>query len=160
MNGVSETSGSTASIELKGHLIDSLTLSKVIDRVQQLGGDYRLNDIRIGGLKKDVSSIHMTLMAPDAETLESLKEAILPYGAHPDDGQDAMTAVCQHAGVSSEEAYAVKVPEKVFYGGRWIPVERGGSLALVIQDDKARMIPVTELKQGDMLVIGSHGLQW
>jgi hypothetical protein len=158
MSGVS--AGLNTTIELRGHLIDSLTLSKVIDIVQQLGGDYRLNDIRVGNLKKDISSINMTLMASTPEVLAQLIEAIAPYGAMPGDQEQPETLICEQEGVLPKEAYSVKLPQRVHHDDQWILVENGGTWALILEQGQPRMKPVNTLRKGDILISGTHGLQW
>jgi hypothetical protein len=160
MSGVSKPAGLTTTVELKGHLIDSLTLSKVIDLVQQLGGDYRLNDIRIGSLKKDISAISMTLIARDEQSLQQLLTAITPYGATPEENDAVNTLVCKQDGVCPEEAYQVKLPQRAHVGGNWKELSNGGTWVLALDGDHPVMKPVTELRQGDRLVSGTHGLQW
>lgn len=71
----------SATITLQGHLIDSLTLAKVIDIIQAGGGNYQINDIRIGIHKTDFTSANMTLFAPDEARLQKILEAIRPHGA-------------------------------------------------------------------------------
>lgn len=159
MSGSIEQAALTRTVELKGHVIDSLTLSKVIDLVQQLGGDYRLNDIRVGSLKKDVSSLNLTLMAPDTTTMKQLLEAVVPYGAVAE-ASDAEIVVCQKAGVLPEEAYLVKLPRKVRQKGQWVSVEDGGAWTLRLQDGQAQLVAVGQLQVGDQVVRGTHGLDW
>ena len=42
-------------VELEGHIIDSLTLAKVLDIILGAGADYRLLDVRIGRTNTDQS---------------------------------------------------------------------------------------------------------
>jgi len=161
MSGVTGSVGLSAGVELKGHLIDSLTLSKVIDLVQQLGGDYQLNDIRVGSLKKDISAINMTLYASTQQVMEQLLAAIAPYGAVVgSDQEEPQTATCQQAGQLPVDAFGVKLPKRVYCQGGWQDVANGGLSALVLEGGTPRIKPVAELKQGDVLVSGTHGLQW
>lgn len=160
MSGVSGPAGLTTTVELKGHLIDSLTLSKVIDRVQQLGGDYRLNDIRIGSLKKDISAISMTLIAKDAQSLQQLLTAITPYGATPEENDAVNTMVCSQDGVCPDEAYVVRLPQQAHVEGAWKALTNGGQWVLALNDGQPMMKPVSQLRKGDLLVCGTHGLQW
>jgi len=160
MSGTSGSVGLSTTVELKGHLIDSLTLSKVIDVVQQLGGDYHLNDIRVGSLKKDISSINMTLMAPNQQVMAQLMEAITPYGAVPGDQDEPEILTCEQDGQLPKAAYSVKLPQRVHHRGEWVPVQNGGAWALILEQGQARMKPVSELRQGDVLISGTHGLQW
>lgn len=159
MSSLTEQAGLTRTVELKGHVIDSLTLSKVIDRVQQLGGDYRLNDIHVGSLKKDISAINLTLLAPDAQTLEGLMEAVTPYGAVAE-ATDAETLPCPQDGVLPEDAYRVRLPQTIRQNGQSLSIENGGNWALVLKNGQAKMTPVHQLCQGDLIVCGTHGLDW
>lgn len=160
MGGLTGQAGLTRGVELKGHLLDSLTLSKVIDRIQQLGGDYRLNDIRVGSLKKDISSIHLTLLAPDAAALSQLMEAIRPYGAVSDEEDTVSTTICQQDATLPADAYEVKLPKALHYQSKTVPVENGGNWTLVIKNGQANLVPVQALRQGDSIVCGAQGLQW
>ncbi len=151
----------TATVELKGHLIDSLTLSKVVDLIQQLGGDYLVNDLRVGNLKKDISFANMTLWAPTEAVMAELLEAIAPYGAVASIApENPKTVTCTAAGSLPDGAFAVKLPQQVFMAGAWHPVASGGLWALVLTDGAPRMVSVRDLQPGDILVSGSQGLQW
>lgn len=159
MSGSVEQAALTRTVELKGHVIDSLTLSKVIDRVQQLGGDYRLNDIRVGSLKKDISSLNLTLLAPDESTMSQLLDAVVPYGAQIETA-DAEILSCKEAGVLPEEAYLIKLPRQLRQAGQTVSVEGGGDWTIRLQSGKAELIPVASLQAGDSVVRGTHGLDW
>jgi hypothetical protein len=161
MSGISgEATALTRTVELKGHLIDSLTLSKVIDRVQQLGGDYRLNDIRIGSLKKDITAINMTLSAPDEALLKAILEMLTPYGAFPAEQENVSTVVCDADGQAPESAYQVKLPTQAHVDGNWIPVAQGGVWVMVLNGNEAVMKPLSAVRRGDALVRGTQGLHW
>jgi hypothetical protein len=161
MSGVLGQVGLSATVELKGHLIDSLTLSKVIDRVQQLGGDYQLNDIRVGNLKKDITYVNLTLQAASESVMEQLLEAIAPYGVVVGSDKEAShTVTCQQDGQLPAGAFEVKLPRRIFHQGEWHEVANGSLWALVLEGSTPKMKPVSELRQGDVLVSGTHGLQW
>ena len=161
MSGVQESEGLSVTVELKGHLIDSLTLSKVIDLVQHLEGDYHLNDIRVGSHKKDISSINMTLYAPNEATMEQILEVIAHYGVAPTDEHPGVkTAVCERAGVLPDEAFGVKLPRLVFHQGEWKELENGGLWTVVLENGATGVRRVTELQPGDVLISGTQGLQW
>ncbi|MGE0199936.1 MAG: hypothetical protein AB7P76_03080 [Candidatus Melainabacteria bacterium] len=81
--------GVTHHIELNGHLLDSLTLSKVMDRVQALGGDYVLEGIEIGMSRKDLSQARLTILARDEAHWTQIFEAIADQGAVVVDGKSA-----------------------------------------------------------------------
>ncbi|MDH4379460.1 MAG: arginine deiminase-related protein [Vampirovibrionales bacterium] len=78
------TTASTAvrkPIELTGHLFDSLTVSKALDTIESLGGDFELKAIDIGHSKKAFSNLKLDVIAPDEITLRNIIEALEPYVA-------------------------------------------------------------------------------
>lgn len=79
----------TRTIELKGHLMDSLTLSKVLDTIERYGGDFELQAIEIGQSKKDFSLAKIDIIAPDNETLVSIIDAVHPQMAKKPVGSSA-----------------------------------------------------------------------
>lgn len=149
-------------IELRGHLIDSLTLSKITDLIQLMGGQYRLNDIHIGTLKKDISSVNMTVFADSDEKLKELLTTLTYYGAAPSGQANAEVIPCPKDGVLPEEAYAVKLPSQVKYEGEWLDLDAGQFLAIVIdpQSKRACLKNADEIEKGDLVVSGTQGIEW
>jgi N-dimethylarginine dimethylaminohydrolase len=70
----------SAQIELRGHLLDSLTLAKVLDVIQQAGGEYALEDMSVGERKEMFSRARLTVTGQDESHLSNLLEALKPYG--------------------------------------------------------------------------------
>jgi hypothetical protein len=70
-----------AKFELKGHILDSLTLSKVIDLIQQNGLDYELSHLRIGQDKADLSSATLVLYSESEAQLSLVAKELSPHGA-------------------------------------------------------------------------------
>jgi hypothetical protein len=149
-------------LELRGHLIDSLTLSKVIDRIQQLGGDYRLNDIRIGTLKKDISSVNLTVMAQDGDKLTALVEELSHYGALPAGQINVEAIACPADGELPPEAFAIKLPDRVYYEGQWLDLKAGECMGIVIypEQGEARLEKEVEVRKGALAVSGTQGIEW
>jgi len=161
MNGVSSRQA-TANIELQGHLIDSLTLSKVIDMVLEMGGDYRINDIEIGTQKKDISYVSLTVGAKDAAELESLLETLKPYGIKMAAQQETRLETVQDPAALAEKVYRLKCPKRIHIQGEWVDVE--GNAPWVIRVDatarKAEVIELKDLKPGDQVLAGAYGVEW
>ncbi len=147
-------------VDLSGHLIDSLTLSKVIDRIQQQGGDYRLNDIRIGGVKQDISSVSLTLQAPDADKMAALVEMLIPYGAAPHGKQPVVTEICAFDGEIPPAAYRVQLPVALLHNGTALPITGGGIFVIVMDSQTPVVRNAAALKAGDPVVCGTQALQW
>ena len=149
-------------VELKGHLIDSLTLSKVIDRIQHLGGDYRLNDIRIGTLKKDISSVNITLFADNRQKLQEVLDELSHYGAMPASQVNVEVMPCPADGELPAEAFAIKLPGSILYEGRPIELGAGDCLGIAVYPDQgqARLLKESELKKGTLVISGTQGIEW
>lgn len=162
MSGTSTPTNSHQTVEFKGHLIDSLTLSKIADHIEQLGGSYELNDLRIGSQRQDISSINMTLYADTPEQLTALIADLTPYGAIPTGQSDADTLPCMEDGVLPTNAFSLRVPQRVFINRQWIDINAGQAFTLVISpaNNQARLCQVSELRKGDLVISGNHGIEW
>ncbi len=68
-------------IELQGHIIDSLTLSKVLDIIFSSNARCEIQEIKIGVEKKDFSYARIKIYATDVKIMESLIEKIVKQGA-------------------------------------------------------------------------------
>ena len=159
-SGVGTLAGQT--IEFRGHLIDSLTLSKITDLIQLMGGHYRLNDIRIGTLKKDISSVNLTVFAESDDKLKELLSTLSYYGALPSGNANVEVVPCPQDGVLPEEAFSVKLPGRIHYEGQWLDLHAGHSLAIVIDaaGGQATLKTADQLCKGDQVVSGTQGIEW
>ena len=112
-------------VELRGHIIDSLILPKVLDEITTLGGEYESQDIRIGHHRHDPSYVRLEVRAPTEECLETILVAIGQHGAVPVTHQDCRIVTADIAGAFPEGFYATtNEPTEIRVGGHWIPVER------------------------------------
>ncbi|NLY49707.1 MAG: TIGR00300 family protein, partial [Firmicutes bacterium] len=68
-------------IELKGHILDSHVLPRVLDKVVELGGDFSVEDISIGKTKDDPSYARLEVTAANEAAWRRIWEAVQPLGA-------------------------------------------------------------------------------
>ena len=68
-------------IELHGHILDSLTLSKVYDEILESGADYETEALIVGKNRSDPSYARIRVTAPSRARLDALLERISPLGA-------------------------------------------------------------------------------
>ena len=59
-------------VQLRGHIIDSLLLPKVLDTILTRGGSYVIKDIQIGQRGADPSHARIEVRAPSAERLHEI----------------------------------------------------------------------------------------
>ena len=55
-----------ARLVLTGHIIDSMILPQVMDLVMDLGGNFTVEELRVGQHKTDTSYCRMEVVAPSA----------------------------------------------------------------------------------------------
>src|SRR5438067_1692498 len=114
----------TEVVEIEGHIIDSLTLAKVLDMVLAAGADYRLLDVEIGRTATDPSRARIEITAADDDALATLLGELQAQGANPVGGGDADLVAAEIDGVLPAGFYSTtNLPTSVRIEGRWVPVE-------------------------------------
>lgn len=71
----------SSNVEVKGHLIDSLILPKILDEILHRGGTFEIEEIEIGKGKSDLSYARVRVEAPTEEDLQSILNRIGQIGA-------------------------------------------------------------------------------
>src|SRR5690606_12698142 len=71
----------TETIELTGHIVDSLILAKVLDTIVEAGVDYELVEVDIGRTNIDPSRAVIEMEA-DQATLDRLLDDLRVHGAN------------------------------------------------------------------------------
>ncbi len=151
----------SALLELHGHLIDSLILAKVIDRIQLSGYNYVLADLRVGARKHDISTAQIQVWAPSSEDLEALIQELKVHGVHLVANEEAEFAAVSESGTAPEGSYVRNLPStEVLYKGQWTEVS-GSQVQWVVALRSAgpELVRVTELLEGDRVLVGQRGLR-
>ena len=68
-------------IEVSGHLIDSLILTKIFDKIMDMKGEFQVEEIKIGKRKKDQSYARLSIFGKDERHLDKILETIYREGA-------------------------------------------------------------------------------
>lgn len=150
-------------IELSGHIIDSWTLPRAWDVIMDRGGNFTVEEMRIGTHKTEPSYARLKVEAPDDKTLELILTELQQFGAALVDGDDAQTALVEQAGVLPASFYSTtNLPTQVRIQGQWVPVE-GIEMDVVIVVDMAQRRayckPMHEVRVGERVVIGHSGIR-
>jgi lysine-ketoglutarate reductase/saccharopine dehydrogenase-like protein (TIGR00300 family) len=150
----------TELVELEGHIIDSLTLAKVLDTVVAAGADYRLLDVAIGRTSVDPSRARIEITADD-DILGPLLTELQIHGANPVGGGDADLVVAEMDGVLPAGFYATtNLPTSIRVGGRWITIENPEMDCgiVLLPNGRARTVPMHRVRAGDRIVVGLEGV--
>ena len=68
-------------IELRGHIIDSLTLPKVLDQIVTRGATFNIIEFKIGQKRIDPSLARIEITAPSQVELDELIQRLREQGA-------------------------------------------------------------------------------
>lgn len=150
-------------IELEGHIIDSLILPRVFDTIMDLGGNFEVEEIRVGRRKEETSYARLKVFAPDEATMRRMIDVLQSLGARLVDSEDVRTEPAPVDGAAPDNFYSTtNLPTEVRIHGRWVPVE-GTEMDLVIvvdwENERAFTRPLAELRKGDPVVVGHRGIR-
>src|SRR5439155_9572532 len=150
-------------VELSGHIIDSLTLAKVLDVILDAGADYRMVDVEIGKTNVDASRAQIEVVAEDDASLRALLESLQVHGANPVSRTNAELVAADTDGVLPAGFYSTtNLPTHVLIDGHWLDVENPEmDCALVVsgQRDRVRTVPMHRVRAGDQVVVGLEGVR-
>lgn len=148
-------------VELVGHIIDSLILPKVLDQITALGGDFHLDEVRIGHHRNDPSFARIRVVAPAPDALDRILRAIEKHGAVPLHQEDCRLVAADIAGCFPEGFYATTNQDTdIRLDGDWIAVEKQEMDCGIRVDPAARRaecVPMVDVREGDLIVVGRAG---
>jgi len=150
-------------IELDGHIIDSWTLPRTWDTIMDRGGNFAVEEMRVGVSKSETSYARIKVEAPDDETLDRILTELQQFGAVLVHKEDAVTTAVEQEGVLPEKFYSTtNLHTQVRIGGQWVTVE-GIEMDVAVLIDKAAKRayckPMHDVRIGDQVVVGYGGIR-
>ncbi|MBI4213275.1 MAG: TIGR00300 family protein [Chloroflexi bacterium] len=150
-------------IELRGHIIDSLTLPTIMDEIMDRGGEFDVQELRVGRRKNEPSYCRIEISASTAEELEALLDRVGRLGATRAEAGEAHAEPAPADGVFPEGFYSTTNLETlVNIGGRWVPTqypEMDCAITVDRQNATARCVTLNEVSAGMPIVIGDEGIR-
>jgi lysine-ketoglutarate reductase/saccharopine dehydrogenase-like protein (TIGR00300 family) len=150
-------------VRVEGHLIDSLIMSKIMDDIVELGGEFETIEFEVGRTNEDRSHAIIRVIGRDAEHLDRIMTAVQDHGAVPVDPSDAELVPAPADGVFPEGFYSTTNMETwVRIDGSWVRAG-GPEMDLGIRIDPAarvaESIPINDVQAGELYVVGHKGLR-
>jgi lysine-ketoglutarate reductase/saccharopine dehydrogenase-like protein (TIGR00300 family) len=147
-------------IEVTGHIVDSLLLAKILDTILEAGCDYEIADVAIGKTSLDPSRARIEVTGDDG-VLGPLLDDLQVHGANRTAQVDAQMQAAERDGVLPAGFYSTtNLASEVRVGGTWLAVENPEmDCALVVDDGRARTAPMHQVRAGDQVVVGSDGVR-
>jgi lysine-ketoglutarate reductase/saccharopine dehydrogenase-like protein (TIGR00300 family) len=153
----------TARLVLTGHIIDSMTLPQVMDMVMDLGGNFTIEELKVGQHKTDTSICRMEVVAASAELLDRIVRQARALGATAESEKPVSVERVEREGVFPEGFYSTSnLPTEVLLGGRWVQVENIEMDAAIAVDSKAGRawcIVFQGARPGMEVVVGYEGVR-
>jgi lysine-ketoglutarate reductase/saccharopine dehydrogenase-like protein (TIGR00300 family) len=158
-----ETDGFVEEIELRGHIIDSLILPKILDLIAAGGGAFRIKRITVGQSRNDPSYALIEIKARTAAALAAIVAQVADHGAVPVAQHDCRLEPADVAGAFPEGFYSTTNQRtEVRLGGGWVPVadqEMDCGIVVDAVAHTARCIAMTDVNIGMPLVVGHAGVR-
>ena len=113
----------TETIEVTGHIVDSLLLAKILDSILEAGCDYEMADVVIGKTSLDPSSARIVVTGDD-DVLGPLLDELQVHGANRVAQVDATLVDADLDGVLPAGFYSTtNLAGVVRLDGTWLPIE-------------------------------------
>lgn len=150
-------------IELEGHIIDSGIMTRVFDKVLDMGGNFEITTFDVGKKKQDTSYARLIITAVDEEELDNILSELHRLGARMPEVENAKLKEAFGDRILPKGFYSTtNHPTFVKYDDKWIPVENiEMDCHIVLEKDtlSATCVPLAKIKKGDNIVIGERGVR-
>jgi len=150
-------------VELRGHIIDSLLLPKVLDEITAHGGRFDVEELAVGRRRQDPSHARIRVEADSEERLSEILGRIQADGAVVPAAEDVTLARAPADGVFPEHFHVTtNHPTFVRCGARWLPVEPVRMDCGIVVDAEsctARSARFAQVRRGDRVVVGHRGVR-
>ncbi len=150
-------------IEVRGHIVDSLILPKILDRILQLGGSFEIRECTIGSRRVDQSYARVAVKAKTQAALDEILADLVEHGATPMNASDALLAVADMAGAFPDKFYSTtNQATQVRIAGRWIDVqdqEMDCGIAVDFAAKSARCVAMLDVTPSMQIVVGHAGVR-
>ena len=150
-------------IELSGHIIDSMTLTRTMAIIMEKGGEFDILEIDVGRKKSDVSHAKIEVSADSPKLLNAILDELSVLGASIHEIKEVNLVASTKDKVAPEGFYSSSNhATHIYYNGNWIPVEDIEMDCLVVVDEaqnRAFVKPIANVKAGDKIVVGLDGVR-
>lgn len=148
-------------IEVRGHLIDSMILTKIFDGIMDLGGEFEVLKINIGTKKKDESYAELRILGKNQNHLEKILELVYREGATAKIQKEVNLKSAPKNCVIPDNFYSTTNNHTmIFSKGKWINVDNMMmDKCIIVKSNKAKCIPIRDVRKGDKIVVGEEGVK-
>jgi len=148
-------------VEVSGHLIDSMILTKIFDKIMNYGGEFEILELTVGKKKKDPSLARLLVTGKSVKHLEEIIDDIHREGAVPHNENQVKLKKAPKDMVMPDNFYSTTNNDTwVFHNKSWIPVENQMmDKCIVIHKNIAQCVPIRDVKKDDLIVVDEIGVK-
>jgi lysine-ketoglutarate reductase/saccharopine dehydrogenase-like protein (TIGR00300 family) len=150
-------------IELRGHIIDSLILPKVLDEILTYGGTFTIREIRIGKQRHDASYACIDVFGPSPDVVDDIVRRLRQHGAEVVEQTNVRLAEAPADGVFPPEFYVTTNQQTyVHLDSKWVevhPATMDCGIAVDLAKAEARAVKFCQVTKGMLLAVGHHGIR-
>ncbi len=150
-------------IEVRGHLIDSMILTKIFDKIMDLNGDFQVLEFDVGKKKKEPSYARLLVQGRDHGHLHQILESVYMEGAQPVSVEQVILKPAEKDMVMADNFYSTtNNATQIYHDGTWIDVEdmmMDKCIVVNTRKNTAACKMIRDIKKGDMIVVGEQGVK-
>ena len=138
-----------------------MILPRILDELIGMGCDFEITRLEVGKRKSDPSYAQIELLAPSEELLQSALKEVQILGATPIQDLEVSLEPAPADGVFPLDFYSTTNLETwINLHGQWTSVAHPEmDCGILVEDGRARTVPVNEIRRGQMLVVGREGIR-
>lgn len=151
----------SSEIEVNGHLIDSMILTKIMDKIMNHGGEFEILELDVGSGKTDSSHARMCVYGTSQEHLDKILHDIHRDGATVIGSNEVVLQKSPKDMALPLNFYSTTNNETwIFYKKRWVKVENQMmDKCIRVSGNLASCMPIRDVKKGDLIVVGETGVK-
>jgi len=148
-------------VEVSGHLIDSMILTKIFDKIMNRGGEFEILELTVGKKKKDSSYVKLLVTGKNAGHLEEITDDIHREGATPHNEEQVKLKKAIKDMVMPDNFYSTTNNDTwIFHNNSWIQVENQMmDKCIVVKKNNAFCVPIRDIKKNDLIVVDEIGVK-
>ena len=146
-------------IEVKGHLVDSLILSKIFNIVIDVGGEFEVLEMDIGKKKHDESYARLQVLGKNKAQLDKILELTYREGATSKHQTSVKLKPAPSNMVMPKGFYSTTNNyTKIYLKKKWIKVQNTMmDKCIVVKKSTATCVAIRDVQHGDLVVVGEDG---
>ncbi len=150
-------------IEVEGHLIDSMILTKILDVIMGLEGSFEILVLDVGKRKEDKSYSRIEVFGESQEHLDSILRGVFRLGATVPETPEVSYSPAPRDMVLPDDFYSTTHHStSVYMGGGWVDVEElMMDKQIIVEPEAGRAYckPIRLVREGDLVVTGESGIR-